>query len=164
MMEPAAFLGCIFECGSPLKLPFHYKITHKDKTSKCKCVDAIFSGICIDGVSSKRCGSTPKCSSYNSSSDFNFNPTGKKALGLASSKASGLVLRGSLGLASPRTTGLTTPVGAKPYSTSNLDHTSSFDNNNLRSFTNNKIDLTNKVCNRCGVAKQITSFDKKKAI
>ena len=45
---------------------------------------------------------------------------------------------------------------SNPSFTSSSSHTSS--------FTNNKIDLTNKVCNRCGVAKQITSFDKKKAI
>ena len=66
MMEPTVCLECDFECGSHLKLPFHYEIKHKDKNSSCQ------SGNCMDGPSSKMWSNTPKCSRYDSSSGLSF--------------------------------------------------------------------------------------------
>ena len=48
------------------------------------------------------------------------------------------------------------PTRVEPNS--NYSPTSSFNN------ANNRIDITNKICNRCRVIKEITCFDKKKAI
>ena len=52
-----------------------------------------------------------------------------------------------------------------PSSSPKPSPTYSFNNTNLRSsFANIKFDITNKVCNKCNVKKQITPFDKKKSI
>ena len=40
-------LECIYESGSPLNLPFHYKLEHNDKSSKCVSGSKLLSGVCI---------------------------------------------------------------------------------------------------------------------
>ena len=42
-----------YKCGSPLNLPIHYKIEHKDEFSKCVCGSKLLSGVCISFASSK---------------------------------------------------------------------------------------------------------------
>ena len=58
--------------------------------------------------------------------------------------------------AKPNSTGIDPLTWVKPNS--NYSPTSLFNN------TNNRIDITNKICNRCTVIKVITCFDKKKAL
>ena len=151
-METAACLECYYKSGSPSYLPFHYKMKHNDKISKCTCGDNILSGICLNKARSKFRGIISKCSS--SSSSFSFSPNGE-------------------GASDPGT-----PTGAKPHSISNLrsswgtkgeapftdSNSDSVSNSNsssnssptsnssftsksshTSSFTNNKINLTNKV-------------------
>ena len=91
-METAAGLECDYKCGSPSFLPFHYKMKHNDKISKCTCGDNILSGICLNKARSKVRGIASKCSS--SSSSFNPNGEGASDPGI--------------------------PTGAKPHSNSNL--------------------------------------------
>ena len=40
-------LECIYECGTPLNLPFHYKLEHNDKISKCVSGSKLKCGVCI---------------------------------------------------------------------------------------------------------------------
>ena len=144
MMETAACLECDYEFGYPNHLPFHYKMKHKAKISKCASGDDILSGICLNKARSKARGNASKCSSSSSSSSFSFSPNS------ISNSVSDSVSNSNSDSCSH-----SCPTSNSSF-TSNSSHTSS--------FNNNKIDLTNKVCHRYGVAKQITSFDKKKAI
>ena len=93
-------------------------------------------------------GIASKCSSSSSSSSFCFSPN-------------------SFSNSNSHSGSNSSPTSKSSFtSNSNPTSNSSFtsDSSHISSFTNNKIDLTNKVCNRCGVVKQITSFDKKKSI
>ena len=158
MMETAACLECDYECGSPKYLPLHYKMKHKDKISKCACGDDILSGICLNKARSKARRIASKCSS----SSFSFSPNSISNLRSSftdsnSDSASNSNFDSSSNSSPTSNSSFTSnsnPTSNSSF-TSNSSHTSS--------FTNNKTDLTNKVCNRCGVAKQITSFDKNKA-
>ena len=155
----------------------------KDKTSKCSCGDDILSGIRLNKARSKARRIISKFSFSSSSSRSSFSPNsfsnlqsswGTKGEAPFTDSNSDSVSNSnsdSSSYSSPTSnSSFTSNPNPTPNSsfTSNSNPTSnsSFTSNSSHtsSSTNNKIYLTNEVCNRCGVVKQITSFDKKKAI
>ena len=182
MIETAAYLDYGYECGSPSYLPFYYKMKHKDKISKCACGDDVLSGICLNKARSKTRGIASTCSSSSSSPSFSFSPncfsnvrsswrtkgeapfTDSNSDPVSNSNSDSSSNSGPS--SSSNCTSNSNPTSNSSFtSNSNPSSVSSFTSNSSHtsSFNTNKIDLTNKVCNGCGVVKQITSFDKKKA-
>ena len=136
-------------------------MNHKDKISKCACGYELL--ICIGEAISKIRGTVSKCSSSNLRSSFtDSNPPSRSA-------DSNSNLPGSFTDSSPITISNCksnsnsdsnsnapfTDSSSIPSSSSKLSPTYSFTN------TEKKFDITNKVCNKCNVIKQITSFEKK---
>ena len=140
-------LDCNYGCGTPHTLLFHDKIEHKDKVIKCACGNQTISGNCLEKISSKLKGIASKGSSSSSSSSSSFSSSS------GSNSNSDSNLRSSF-----------------TDSDSNSD---SISNSNLQSswgtkgettlpcpFSNShikkKFDITNKICIRCRLMKQIT--------
>ena len=121
---------------------FHYKIEHKDKVSKCAYGNQTISGNCVEEISSKLRGTASKCSNsdFSLSSISIFSSSSNPNSDSNSSSKSN-----SIPISIPSTI---------PNSNPKNSHNSHIE----------KFDITNKICNRCRVIKQITSFDKKKSI
>ena len=173
------YLDCNYGCGTPHTLLFHYKIEHKDKGSKCASGNQTITGNCVEEIPANLRDTASKCSSSSSSSSSSsiFRSSSNSNLNSDSN------LRSSWGIK-----GEALFTDSNPVSNCNSNSNSNFDSNsnsNLQSswdtkgeatlpchgrrpFTNSHIetknDITNKICNRCRVIKQITCFDIKKAI
>ena len=163
-------LYCNYRSGTPNALLFHYKKEHKYKVSKCACGNQTISGNFVDEISSKVRCTASKCSSSSSSSIFSSSSS--------SNPNSDSNLRSSF-------TNYNSNSNSDSNSDSNSNLRSSSTDSNLQSnwgtsgeaslechgrspFTNShietKFDMTNKICRRGRVIKQITCFDKKKSI
>ena len=124
-------LECNYKCGIPFTLAFHYKIEHMDKIGE----DGSLSGICIIELaySSDFKSSSNSNSNSNSSSISNSNSISNSTSGSNSSPEP-----------SPKPNPKLNPKpNPKPNPT----------------YANIKFDITNKICNKCKIIKQITSFD-----
>ena len=143
-------LDCYYRCGTAHNLLFHYKTEHKDKVSECACGNQTKSVNCVEEISSKLKGTTSKCSISNSSSSSSsiFSSS-------SSSNPNSVSNSNSNSSSNPN---------SNPKSNSIPDTIPNHNPKNLRSsFTyshiETKFDITNKICNRSGVIKQITCFD-----
>ena len=184
-------LDCNYKCATPHTLLFHYKIEHKDKVSKCACGNQTISVNCVEEISSKLRGTASKCSSSNLRSSFtdsspcsifSSNPNSDSNYN-SNSDSSANSNCGSNSNVQRSFTDSNSNSNSDSSFNSNLR--SSFTDSNLQSnwgtngeatlvchgrcpFTDNsiqtKFDITNKICNRCNVIKQITCFDKKNSI
>ena len=152
-------LECNKKCETPFTLAFLYKIEHKDRISESACGDVSLSGICMgeavsrisgagwhatDGVHSYKtnCSSSSfKSSSISNSSAFSNSNSISSSKSNSDSNSKSSSKSSSIPSSSP-----------KPSSTYRVNQ------------TNIKFDITNKICNKCKVIKQITSFDKKKSV
>ena len=181
-------LDCNYGCGTPHTLLFHYKIEYNDKVSKCACGNQTISGNCVEEISSKLRGTASKCSSCSSSSSSIFSSSSRSNHNSDSNLRSSFTDYNSNSNSDSNLRRSFTDSNSDSNSNSNSNSYSdsnSNSNSNLQSswgtkgeaslpchgrspFTNShietKLDITNKICNRCRVMKQITCFDKKKAI
>ena len=143
-------LECNYQCGTPFTLAFHYKIKLRDKISGCACGCESLSGICIKDIASPigqagvhshktNCSSSGFKSDSISSSSFHSN----------SNSISSSISNSSSSSCS------NSDSNPKPYPEPNPKPNPT--------HTNVKLDITNKVFNKCNVIKQMTSFDKKKS-
>ena len=159
---------------------FLYKIEHKDKVSKCACGNQTISGICVEQISSKLRGTASKCSSSSSSNNFSsiFSSRSNSSSIFSSNSNSDSNLRSSFNDSNSNS-------NSNSYSNSNSNSNSdsnSYCSSNSNSGSNSnfnsnmqsncrangeslhiEFDITNKICNRCRVIKQITCFDKKRS-
>ena len=157
---------CNYEGGSPLTLPFHYKIEHKDKISKCECGSKLLSGVCISIAFSDIRGVASKCPNSNSSFIFIIRSNSNSENWPKPNSNSN-----SETWAKPHSNS-NSETRAKPHSFSNSEsetlakpfsnderasgldpltwvkHNSNYSPTSILTQTNNRIDITNKICNR----------------
>ena len=133
-------LECNYKCGTLFNLVFHYKTEHKDKISGCACGDESLSGICIKELASSSSFKSSSISNSNSNSNYNsISNSNCNSNSKSNSNSNSNSISNSNSSPKPN---------SKPNST----------------YANINFDITSKVCNKCKVIKQITSFDKKKSI
>ena len=130
-------LDCNYGCGTPHTLLFHYKIEHKNKVRKCACGNQTKRGTASKGSSSS------------------FSPSSSSIFSSSSNPNSDSNLRSRFTDSNSSSNSNSIPSTIPDPNPKNL----------RRSFTDShietKFDITNKICNRCRVIKQITCFDKK---
>ena len=181
-------LECKYKCGTPRALVFHFKIEHKDKVSKCEFGDESISCNCVGGIVSKIRGTASKCSSSNlrsfftdSSSSYSFSTSSNSSSSSSSCSSSNSKSNSNSNSNSDPNSGSDSNSNFSSNSNSNSNSNSSSNSyyvpfpipstitdpnpknshNSHNSHIEIKFDITNKICNRCGVIKQIKSFDKK---
>ena len=133
-------LECNYKCGTPFTLAFHYKVEYKDKIDE----DGSLSGICISEIASS--------SGVKSSSNSNSNSNSISS-SISNSNSNSNSKSNSNSNSRPEPSPKPKP---QPNPKPNPEPNST--------YTNVKFDIKNKICNKCKLIKQITSFGKKKSI